>query len=478
MSQRKGQKETSQLVEETHEHVEKADCTPAGAITFVLGLISGTFSALGCKFAYDTSAAGIDGTDKVFAKPIMMLFLMFLAMSPAMGFWLFQQYQLPPSERDRINYSTMAILIVPSICDLLCTLLLLVAQLYITASLWQMLRGSIIIITALLKSFALNHRLRIHMWLGVGVITVAMVLVASTTLFQSTDATATSKDPRIGVLLVIVGCIAQGVQYVFEEKVMNVNNAPPLVVIGCEGLWGTFLTLTVVYPLSYYLPGNDGGHFENPFDAIVMIQNSGTLQMLVCVFVLFVTIYNCAAVYVTKYLSAIWHAILDNFRPITIWGFGLMIHSMGSKYGEVWVSASWLQLAGLIVLLFGTAVYNGSIITFDDENSKAYSLIDDMEIGQTQHGHVQNAAYNHSQTGLIKTEKAMASPALQRSPLIYQQQEEEAILLRQKKDRSDSMGSYQQSGVAEMSKSMEIDSNLPPMVAKVDTSRNNKGSKK
>ena len=29
--------------------------------------------------------------------------------------------------------------------------------------------------------------------------------------------------------------------------------------------------------------------------------------------------YNCAAVYVTKYLSAIWHAILDNFRPITIW---------------------------------------------------------------------------------------------------------------------------------------------------------------
>lgn len=130
------------------------------------------------------------------------------------------------------------------------------------------------------------------------------------------------------------------------------------------------------------------------------------------------------------------------------------------------------------MLLFGTAVYNGSIITFDDENSTAYSRIDDMEIGQTQHGHVHNAACSHSQTGLIKTEKAMASPALQRSPLIYQQQEEEAILLRQKKDRSASMGSYQQSGVAEMSKSMEIDSNLPPMVAKIDTSRNNKGNKK
>lgn len=208
-------KENSQLVEHEEEHVERAECTPAGFITFILGLISGTFSALGCKFAYDTAAVGIDGTEKVFAKPIMMLFLMFLAMSPAMGFWLFQQYQLPPSQREHIEYSTMAILIVPSICDLLCTLLLLIAQLYITASLWQMLRGSIIIITALLKSFALNHRLRIHMWLGVGIITVAMILVAATALFQNTDASATSKDPRIGVLLVIVGCIAQGVQCTF-----------------------------------------------------------------------------------------------------------------------------------------------------------------------------------------------------------------------------------------------------------------------
>lgn len=31
------------------------------------------------------------------------------------------------------------------------------------------------------------------------------------------------------------------------------------------------------------------------------------------------------AVYVTKYLSAIWHAILDNFRPITIWVLDLYI---------------------------------------------------------------------------------------------------------------------------------------------------------
>ncbi len=193
---------------------EKATCSTGGFVTFTLGLISGTFSALSCKIAYDTKSIGLDGHEKMFAKPIMMLLLMFAGMVPAIFFWLFQQFQLPPEKRDQISYRTMAVLIVPSLCDLLCTLLLLVAQLYITASLWQMMRGSIIVITALLKRFALSHRLKKHMWLGVGIITVAMVLVACTSLFGSADTTssASSKDPKMGILLVLVGCIAQGVQ--------------------------------------------------------------------------------------------------------------------------------------------------------------------------------------------------------------------------------------------------------------------------
>ncbi len=48
-------------------------------------------------------------------------------------------------------------------------------------------------------------------------------------------------------------------------------------------------------------------------------------------------------------------------------GVSLLIHYAGTGYGEAWVAASWLQLAGLLVLLFGTAVYNGSLITFDEK---------------------------------------------------------------------------------------------------------------
>ena len=51
---------------------------------------------------------------------------------------------------------------------------------------------------------------------GIMVIFVAMVLVASTTFFApaapETTGSSAGKDPRVGVVLVILGCMAQGVQ--------------------------------------------------------------------------------------------------------------------------------------------------------------------------------------------------------------------------------------------------------------------------
>ena len=201
--------------EEEVEQKEPSSCSNIGFATFAIGLVAGTFSALLCKMAYDTSAVGLDGKSKLFAKPIMMLLLMFSAMAPSMAFWLIGQAFTAPEKRETVSWKTMGVLVIPSLCDLLCTTLLLVAQLYITASLWQMMRGSVIIITALLKRFALHHRLKIHMWIGVGIITLAMLLVASTSFFgkqDNADVLNTGKDPRIGVLLVFIGCLAQGVQ--------------------------------------------------------------------------------------------------------------------------------------------------------------------------------------------------------------------------------------------------------------------------
>jgi drug/metabolite transporter (DMT)-like permease len=390
-------------------HVERTGCSTEGAVTFSVGLVTGTFSAIFCKMAYDSSSVGLDGHLKPFAKPIAMLLLMFSGMVPAIFFWAIQQAFRAPKDRDVVTRKTMILLLIPCLCDLLCTLLLLIAQLYITASMWQMMRGSVIIITALLKSSVLGHKLRKHMWAGVCVIAVSMIVVASTSMLKSAPTDPGSKDPRIGILLVLLGCVAQGVQYVFEEKVMAVDNVPPLIVIGMEGVWGTLLSLLVVYPIAKIWPGNDNGSFEDPFDSIRMISNSKNMQILLASFVMTVTCYNCMAIYVTTYLSAIWHAILDNFRPITIWGVDLLLFYVilpGQGFGEEWERTSWIQLSGLLILFLGTAVYNGSVMVCDHENDYLPLGQDDID--------------RHDISGVIKTELSMASPSMTRSPLVYQ----------------------------------------------------------
>lgn len=152
--------------EDHHHQGEPTGCNIGGITTFGVGLVAGTFSAVVCKMLYETTSSGLDGSDKLFGKPIMVLLLMFASMVPAIFFYAIQQSFLEKKDRDVISNKTLVVLMIPSICDLLCTLLLLVAQLYITASMWQMLRGSVIIITAILKRVVLNHRLRMHMWSG------------------------------------------------------------------------------------------------------------------------------------------------------------------------------------------------------------------------------------------------------------------------------------------------------------------------
>lgn len=50
------------------------------------------------------------------------------------------------------------------------------------------------------------------------------------------------------------------------------------------------------------------------------------IQQLAIGFCLLVFILNSFSVLVTFMLSSVWHAILDNFRPITIWGVELWMY--------------------------------------------------------------------------------------------------------------------------------------------------------
>lgn len=128
-------------------------------------------------------------------------------------------------------------------------------------------------------------------------------------------------------------------------------------------MWGTLICTFVLYPLAYVLPGSDHGRLEDPENTVAMISNSQTVQVILLWYFIFIFLYNTFGVLVTYLLNSVWHAILDNFRPITVWGADLYIYyavALGT-FGEPWTPWSFLELAGLGILLLGTATYNGNV---------------------------------------------------------------------------------------------------------------------
>jgi len=165
------------------------------------------------------------------------------------------------------------------------------------------------------------------------------------------------------VLLTLAGTFMQSLQYVYEEKVMSGESpAPPWLLIGMEGLFGTLLVVLVVYPIAGVIPGNNHGVFEDLDNTLAQLDNNPQLLNLSIAFCVLVFILNSFSVLVTYMLSSVWHAILDNFRPISIWAVELFMYGYtNGEHGEKWTKGSYLQLAGLGVMLLGTAIYNGTI---------------------------------------------------------------------------------------------------------------------
>jgi drug/metabolite transporter (DMT)-like permease len=233
---------------------------------------------------------------------------------------------------------------------------------YLDVSVYQLLRGSGIIFVALMKQHVFHDHMYTFQWIGVFWNVVSVLIVGYTAMLNEYgDETGNAVQAMLGVSLVIAGAFLQSLQFVFEEKAMSLDDsaAPPLLLVGMEGLWGTVLTLFVVYPLVYYIPGDDHGSYENPFNTWHMIANSTNIQWAFFVYFFAIFGYNLFAILVTYALNSIWHAILDNFRPITVWGTDLFIfYAISKSFGEPWTVWSWLQVLGMAILLYGTAVYN------------------------------------------------------------------------------------------------------------------------
>lgn len=345
------------------------------SMLFTLGIIAGTINSLAIKFCFQTRALGIDGEEEYFQKPWFSSLVMFIAMTCALPLhYFFERNQKLPHQipdemvESKITWSLSKAIFFPSMCDMIGSSMQQIGLVYINLSIYQMLKGSILLFSAILSIIFLDRKLRTHNWIGLGVACVALSLVGFSSILSTTDdqaqgsSSGTLWTQLLGISVVIAGQVICASQYVVEEHLLKPpNTASPLVLVGLEGAWGMIVMVGIILPLFQFLPGADTeNRYENTLDSFVKLSNSSFLCILTVTCFFSVLIYNIVGVMITAESSCIHHTFLDAMRTIFIWMISVLTFYVDPThtFGEPWTPYSWMQMGGFGLLIMGQLIYD------------------------------------------------------------------------------------------------------------------------
>lgn len=167
------------------------------------------------------------------------------------------------------------LLTIPACCDLLGTTLAGIGLLYLNASIFQMLRGSIILFVSIMSRIFLKRRIPTYRALGVVVVVIGLSLVGLSSYLDSHNSTSTTVTPlqvMIGIALVLAGQVFNATQMIIEEYLLKNHDVPPILVVGTEGTVGLCLMILVMLFMSTTIPGSDfGGVYENALNSFTQV---------------------------------------------------------------------------------------------------------------------------------------------------------------------------------------------------------------
>ena len=165
-------------------------CGPQAALVFIIGLAAGTGCTIASKALFQVQAVGMTGEVETFDPPLFQTWVMFVGMTFALPAHFLSEYykaykcKHDPAalaqlrkEQSKVTAKTYLLLAIPSVFDVLATVLMVFGLLHVNASIWMLLRGGGIVFVALMKNYILGDKLKPSMWLGVGVIGLAVVMV-------------------------------------------------------------------------------------------------------------------------------------------------------------------------------------------------------------------------------------------------------------------------------------------------------------
>lgn len=336
----------------------------------VLGmLLLGSYNTINSKLMYQTSCPTLPVGHHLFDKPWLTNLMMFNGeASLLLVFYLRQSSKRCRRNDDDLQESLLGlpeapvyIFALPASCDVLGTGIAAVAMMFIDAAVWQMMRGAVIVFSAMFTVIFLKRQLRMYHWAGIFFTVLGLFLIGTSAILDEAATAKTSGNAHVGIALVILAQVFAAFQFTFEEHLLTGYAVSSLQTVGMEGVWGSAY-MVVILAVMTTISGSDHGVYESIPDGLHMIRGSGVMQLLVSTYMASIAVYNFVGMQVCRKLSAVTRCLIDCMRTAVVWGFQLgLYYGVSREYGNGWTSHSWLQLVGFGMLVLGTLIYNGVI---------------------------------------------------------------------------------------------------------------------
>ena len=117
-----------------------------------------------------------------------------------------------------------------------------IALTMVDASVYQMMRGIIVVITALLAWIFLGKKQYRHHWTGVFFILAGVAEVGYVAIAIDGKSSG-STSPATGIILLMISQLFAGTMFVVEEKLLGNYYLDPFKIVGSEGMWGVLYFL-------------------------------------------------------------------------------------------------------------------------------------------------------------------------------------------------------------------------------------------
>jgi drug/metabolite transporter (DMT)-like permease len=190
----------------------------------------------------------------------------------------------------------------PAVFDSIGCTLMYVALTNCAASVYQMMRGIIVVMTAFLSVTFLKRKQYAHHWLSLFSIVAGVAIVGVCGISAGTNDDGESVTSVSGIILLLGSQIFISLQLVTEEKILEGYYLDPFFLVGIEGFWG-LVFFTVFLPIFQHLK-IDGKVMEDSVSAFSeMSENPQLIIEAVCI-VFSIGAFNVCGIAVTKYASA------------------------------------------------------------------------------------------------------------------------------------------------------------------------------